>query len=181
MLKKHPRALIGTVTASLAVAALGLAASPALAGNSGPATVDGTVQSNISLAVSSPAAFTTGFQPNSVAQTTGAIVATSTSASPALTVVDSTSSTNPGQMHLLTSTGCTGSEAVLANPLMISVAGSGVTSAGSVPLSGTSATVATASGPLVAAALTATYAQTIGSEPLVTPCAYTVTATYTLS
>jgi hypothetical protein len=81
--------------------------------------------------------------------------------------------------------GCTGSDAMLQNPLQVAIStgATGVSPAGTLTLSGSPQTVATATGqaPLAVASLSAAYTQVIPrSEALLGGCVYGLTVTYTL-
>jgi hypothetical protein len=121
------------------------------------------------------------FGPGQTATGAGALTATTVLGNWTLTAQD-TSGTNPGHM-LSTSGTCTGSESALTDPLDVDVTSSvaGVTSAGSVALSGTVQTVASSSAILSAATLTENYSQVIPtSDTLRAGCVYSITITYTL-
>lgn len=165
----------------ITLAALGIFATPAMA-TSTTDTVTGTVQSDLAIAVSTPAtAFATNFQPGGTATSSGALTVTDTSATPTLTAVDSTSTSNNGHMQAA-ATGCTGSEAFLANPLKVGIVSATGLTGSTISLSGTPQTVATASAPVAAAVWNTSYSQTIGStETMTAACVYNVTVTYTLS
>lgn len=95
-----------------------------------------------------------------------------------LTVMD----TGTGAGHLVKAAGptCTGSDAQLANPLTVTVTGLGVASTGSTTIGATAATVATG-GLTAGLGLTTAYSQIIpASQTMLTGCAYSLTATYTL-
>lgn len=144
--------------------------------------VSGSAVGSIALAVGAPAPFVGGFQAGSTATTTGILTVTDTSPHWTLSVEDAATG-DPG--HLVAgSSGCAGSEANLQNPLSVSVTSllGGVTSAGAVSISGAPHTVASATNQLLAAnVFTTNYSQTIGSsEVLLSGCAYSLTATYTL-
>ena len=168
-------------TAALTASIVAMSASPAMALTTTD-TVTGTAQPELSIAVSTPAsAFTTGFQPGGTANSAGALLVTDTGSTPTLTAADVTSASNKGHMQLLNPITCSSSAAFLANPLSVTVTGTGVTST-PISLSGTGQTVAAASAPVAAAVWDTAYQQTIGSgETLATGCVYTVTTTYTLS
>lgn len=181
MTRKHAHAaacIAATLSTIVALAAFG---DSALAATT-TSTLTGTVQPTIAIGVGTvPLPFTTGFYPGGTATSTGTLVVTDTSATPTLTVQDATSTTNYGHMQAA-ATGCTGSEAFLANPLQVTVSGTPFTSAGPVSLSHSATTVATASAPVAAVVLTTGYQQAINStENLLAGCLYSVTATYTLS
>ena len=131
--------------------------------------------------------------PNTNPSTSSLVTATDTSlgATPALTVVDNTSSTgNDGYLQWTPVVGVcpsgTATESKLHQQLQIqSVTGlpTGWTG-GTLPasLSSSATTLATASGPVAANAFTVNFNQAIDSnEVLVNGCTYQVTATYTLS
>ena len=170
-----------TIGCVVALAAVAAEAAPALAASSGE-NVSGTTLSELSLTAGTGALFTTNFSPGNTATATGALTATDTNSSWTLQVQD-TASSNAGKMKAA-ATGCTGSSAAIANPLAVNVTSplGGVTSAGSVSISGTNQTVASASAqPLAANVLTTNYSQTIpSSEVMLTGCVYSLTATYTL-
>src|SRR5258708_7061392 len=144
--------------------------------------VSGTALGTLAIASGGPAAFTTGFQARSTPPTTGTLIATDTNPSWSLTVED-TATGSPGHMVAAVA-GCSGSEAVLQNPLSVSVTSplGGVTSAGAVSVSGAPQTVASATNQLLAANIfTTSYSQAIGSgEVLRVGCGYSLTATHTL-
>jgi hypothetical protein len=172
----------GRTLTSLAVfAGFAFAAPSALAVSVGE-SVSGTTLSALSLTAGTGAVFATNFSPGNTATGAGALTATSTNTSWTLQVKDGASS-NAGKLAAA-ATGCTGSDANLANPLQISVTSplGGVTSAGTVSISGTNQTVASATNQLLAAnVLTTNYSQTIpASEVMLTGCVYSLTATYTL-
>ncbi len=144
--------------------------------------VTGTTLSELSITAGTGALFTTNFSPGNTATATGALTATDTNSSWTLQVQD-TAASNAGKMKAA-ATGCTGSDAALANPLAVDVTSplGAVTSAGSVSISGTNQTVASATAqPLAANVLTTNYSQTIpSSQVMLTGCVYSLTATYTL-
>lgn len=183
MFKNGPRALLRVAAATAAVIGP-LVASPAIAAAATTTqAVAGKTQSDIAISIGTPVAgFTTNFQPGGSATTSGTLVATDTSATPTLQVADATSTTNKGHMQAAAA-GCTGSEAVLANALSVTVpSGGGLTSAGPISISGTNQNVATASAPIAAATVTTNYTQNINAgETLLTDCVYNITNTYTLS
>ena len=81
-------------------------------------------------------------------------------------------------------TGCAGSDATLSDPIQLAVSSSttGVVSTGTIALSSSAQTVATASGlpALSDVDLTANYTQQIpATERLLTGCAYSITVTFT--
>jgi len=116
------------------------------------------------------------FQPGQTATGSGTLTVAAPLGSWTLKVQDSTGA---GFMAKAAA-GCAGSDAQLTNRLSVTVTGSGVTSAGSKLIDGTATQVA--NGPLtVATILTTAYAQIIpASQTMLTGCAYTLTATYTL-
>ena len=201
MLKKHRRAAIGTVTASVAtVAALGLLASPALAVSANE-PVSGITSSSLALTASTGAAFATNFAPGNTATTVGALTLVDTNPTWTLQVGDPGS----GAGHMVAAgTGCTGSESQLSQPLAVNISvpgstvlptGNGVnTTYGSytynggsyvqVPAAASPATVASnnTGGQLLAAdAFTTNYVQPIPSTDVMKAlCSYSLTATYTL-
>jgi len=164
-----------------AAVATGVTATPGLAAV-GTELVQGTTLASLSLSAGTGASFSTGFTTGGTATSSGALTATDTSLSWTLQVKD-TASSNPGHMAAAAS-GCSGSDASLANPLSVQVTSplGGVTSAGSVSISGTNQTVASATSQLLAAnVFTTNYTQVIPStEVLRTGCVYSLTATYTL-
>lgn len=179
MIWKDSNAPTRALAAFAAIAGMAIFTSPAMAASTGQ-VVSGTTQSSISLALGTAPLFTTNFAPGNTATASGTLVATDTSAAPVLTVQDQAAA-NAGKMHAA-ATGCTGSEAFLANPLSVTITGTGVTSSGAVSLSGTAQQVASATAPIAATTLTTSYSQTIGSaETMLTGCVYSLTATYTLS
>jgi hypothetical protein len=163
------------------VGASGVFATSAMAASSGE-SVSGTTLSALSLTAGTGAVFATNFSPGNTAAATGALTATDTNASWTLQVQD-TASSNAGKMKAA-ATGCTGSDANLANALQTKVTSllGGVTSNGFVSISGTNQTVASATAqPLAANVLTTNYQQVIpSSEVMLTGCVYSLTATYTL-
>jgi hypothetical protein len=177
---KKSRAVARLSAVISVIAGLGVFATPAVA-TSGGQQVSGTTLSELSLTPGPAAAFTTNFSPGNVASASSSLTATDTSPSWTLTVQDN--GTGAGKM-VAGATGCTNSEATLQNPLAVDVTSSlgGVTSAGSVSLSGSAQTVASATAaPLAATVFTTAYSQTIlSSEAMVTGCVYSLTATYTL-
>lgn len=128
-----------------------------------------------------PGAALSPFQVGKTATATGSLTATDTSGSWTLTAQDQGS--GAGKMVAGT-TGCSGSDPTLADPLQVSVTSAlgGVTSAGTVSLSGSNQTVASATSQTLASnAFTTNYTQVIPStEKLLTGCVYTITVTYTL-
>ena len=181
MSRKDPRLLLRAATALAAVAATGLFASSAMAVSAGE-PVTGTTLSALSLTAGTGAVFATNFSPGNTASSTGALTATDTSNTWTLQVKD-TASSNAGKMQAA-ALGCTGSDPVLTNPLQVSVTSplGGVNSAGTVSLSGTNQTVASATNQLLAAnVLTTNYSQVIpNSQVLLTGCVYSLTSTYTI-
>jgi len=175
--KKH------LVLASLAAMLFSMAAftGSAFAASAGE-SVSGTTLSELSLTAGTGALFTTNFSPGNTATSTGALTATDTNSSWTLQVQD-TAASNAGKMKA-GATGCTGSDAALANPLDVKITSplGTVTSAGYVAISGSNQTVASASAqPLAANLLTSNYQQVIPtSEVMLTGCVYSLTATYTL-
>jgi len=171
-----------TAVAALSTGAVfGLLASPASASTT-TQPVAGTTLSDISIAIGTPLSAFTNFNPGGTATASGTLIATDTSASPALTVQDAATGT-PGHM-LAAGTGCTGSETSLTNALQVTVSSTGWTSATGSPLSisGTAQTIANAAAPQSASTLTTGYTQSIGAgEAMLTGCVYSLTATYTLS
>jgi hypothetical protein len=169
---------LAAVGSMLALAAF---SSPALAVSTGE-NVTGTTTGSLSLTAGTGAVFATNFTPGGTANQTGALTATDTSASWTLQVQD-TAATNAGKMKAAV-TGCTGSDAALANSLTVNVTSplGGVTSAGVKTVSGTVTTVASATSQLLAAnVLTTNYSQVIPStEVMLAGCVYSLTSTYTL-
>lgn len=178
MFKRNPRIFYRVAAAGAVVAGMAVSAPSAMA-LANTDTVTGTAQPTLSVGVSTPAsAFVTGFQPGGQATSTGALLVTDTSATPKLSVADTTSASNKGQMQLLIP--CSGSESALTNPLQVKVTGTSVTST-QVGLSGTAQITAQTASPVAAGVWTSNYTQNINSdEALLTGCVYTVTATYTL-
>jgi hypothetical protein len=184
-MKGHRR--IGVAVAALTAAGtLGLSAQPALAVSAGE-SVSGTTAGTLSLTAGTGAIFATGFSPGNTASQSGALTATDTNPSWTLQVQDN--GTGAGHMVASTSTTssastCYLSDAQLANATHVDVSSplGGVTSAGSVAISGTAATVASATNQLLAAnVLTTSYSVVIpSSEVMLAGCVYTQTATYTL-
>jgi hypothetical protein len=121
------------------------------------------------------------FGPDKTATGTGALTATDTNPSWTLQVEDQ--GAGAGKM-VAAAAGCTGSDAMLANPLLVSVTSSlgGVSSSGQVSLSASNQTVASAtSQTLAAATLTTNYTQVIpATEAMLAGCLYNITVTYTL-
>jgi hypothetical protein len=153
-----------TLVVTLAAAALATSASPASA---------------LSLGIGTGATLAP-FQPGRTATGSGSLIVIAIG-SWSLTVKDG--GTGAGHM-VKAATGCTGSDANLTNALTVtvpSVAGV-VTSAGSKSISATATTVATGTTTILAGVSIATsYAQIIpASQAILTGCAYTLTATYTL-
>jgi hypothetical protein len=181
MFKRNPRALLHVAAAVSAVTGVAVFASPAMAISTGE-TVAGTTLSSLSLTAGTGAVFATSFSPGNTATSTGALTATDTNNSWSLKAKD-TASSNAGKMQAA-AVGCTGSDAVLSNPLTASVTSllGGVTSASPISLSGTDQTVASATNQLLAANLfTTNYSQAIPSaQVMLAGCVYTLTATYTL-
>src|SRR5947209_853417 len=135
------RKLVPATAAVLAV--LAFPGGSALAASS-TESVQGTALSTISLSAGTGATFLTNFNPGGTATASGALTAVDTNPSWTLAVKDS-ATTDPGHMGA-GATGCTGSDAFLTNPLKVSVTSplGGVTSAGSVAISGADQTVASA-------------------------------------
>lgn len=183
MFKQSHRAIcVATGLSTLAV--LGTFASPALA-TSANQIVTGTTLPSLSLALGTPAAFTTGFAPNNTANATGTLVATDTDGGWTLSVQDQ-GTADPGHMTAA-ALGCTGSDAALQDPLSVTLAPAvtltGFNSVGPVSISGTTQTVATGSSsqPLAANVLDTNYSQTIpSSQSMIDGCVYSLTSTYTL-
>jgi hypothetical protein len=173
--------LARVATAVSVIACTGVFAASASAASVGE-SVSGTTLSELSLTAGTGAVLATNFSPGNTASSTGLLTATDTNSSWTLQVKD-TASSNAGKMKAA-AVGCTGSDAALANPLSVNVTSplGGVTSAGSVSISGSNQTVASASAqPLAANLLTTNYSQTIpSSEVMLTGCVYSLTATYTL-
>jgi hypothetical protein len=162
-----------------AASALALSAAPAL-GVSTPELVQGTTTSTLALTAGTGALFTT-FGPGVTASQTGALTATDTSPSWTLTARDAGS----GAGHLVAAaTGCSGSDSQIANSTQVKVDSlvSGVTSAGTITLSGTDQTVASSTTALLASSLlTSHYSVVIPStEKMLTGCIYSQNVTYTL-
>lgn len=171
------RLLIALTTG--AIAALAAFAGPAAAASSSGELVSGTTAGTLAL-TGSPASFGTSLAPGATATASGQLTATNTAASSTLTVGDA--GTGAGHM-VAAATGCTGSDAQLTNSLTTAVTGTGITSSGrvSIPASTALVTVATASAPLAAAALTTAYSQVVpATQVMLAGCAYSLTATYTL-
>jgi hypothetical protein len=96
-----------------------------------------------------------------------------------LTVMDA----GAGAGHMVRAgTGCTGSDAQLTDSLTVTVTAGGITSAGQKAIGATATTLATGSGTLSGGiVLTTAYSQIIpSSQAMLTGCAYSLTATYTL-
>lgn len=121
------------------------------------------------------------FGPGKTATGSGSL--TATDSNPSWTLQAQDTGTGAGKM-VASASGCTGSAAVLANPLQVSVTSTlgGVTSAGTVSLSASNQTVASSSSvPLSSALLTTNYTQVIPSnEVMLAGCAYTISVTFTL-
>jgi hypothetical protein len=179
--------------AGSAVAALAVASAPAQALDLG-LPVSGTTLGSLALTVDTPAVFLTNFAPGKTATTTGAVLATSTNPTWTLTAKDAAAS-NAGKMKPTGGT-CTGSDTVLTDSLQLAVSGTALTggqSAGTVTLTGTAQTVASASPtggplgvsnvlPLAAAPLTVAYTQTFpDSQKMVEGCVYGLTTTSSIS
>jgi len=182
MFKTRSRALMRAAVAVSAATGMAMVAPAMASAATTTQTVSGTTLSDISIAIGTPLSAFTNFNPGGSAAASGTLVATDTSAAPGLTIQD-TATGHPGHM-VAAATGCTGSEAFLANPLGVTVSGTGWTSATGSPISvsGTAQSVASASAPQSASTLTTAYAQSILiSEAMLTGCVYTLTATYTLS
>jgi hypothetical protein len=178
---------------SLLVAGAVLAAAPAsaLAVDTGQ-LVSGTTLGTLAISVDTPAAFVSNFNPDNVslanpngATATGAIIATSTNPTWVMSAQDQ-AATTPGYMDAA-ATGCSNSDSDLDNPVKVKVDAGllGGRSAGVKALSGTSQTVASATGllplPLAADVLTTTYTQAIpASQRMETGCVYSLTTTFTL-
>jgi hypothetical protein len=175
---KSFRILLAAAGATLA---LGAFAAPAMAITAGEA-VSGTTATSLALTAGTGAVFATNFQPSATATQSGALTATDTNPSWTLQVQDN-AATNPGKLQAA-ATGCTGSDAVLANALTVTVSSGlgGVVSAGSKTISGTAQTVASATSQLLAAnVLTTAYSQVIpATEVMKSGCLYSLTSTYTL-
>ncbi len=155
---------------------LGTASADAATSTANQAVTGATIAS-LSIAIPTPAVLT-NVTPGSTATGTGAITLVSTGTW-TLGVADSSSASTTGH-PVAGSTGCTGSEAYLRNPLSVLAAGTlgTVNASGTVALTGASQTIATGTG---SAAVTATYTDPIASsEVLLTGCTYGLTATYTL-
>jgi hypothetical protein len=121
------------------------------------------------------------FGPNKTATGTGSVTATDNNPSWTLQAQDQGS--GAGKM-VANASGCGGSDATLANPLELSVASplGGITSAGTISLSGANQTVATASNqPVAGVAFTTNYTQVVPpTEKMLVGCVYSITVTYTL-
>lgn len=170
------------VAVVISVAAMGIIAAPAMAISTGE-TVAGTTASSLSLTAGTGAVLDpTHFQPGDTATGTGALTAIDTSPNWTMTVKD-TAASNAGKLQAA-ALGCSGSDPFIGNPLQVSVSSplSGVTSAGTVSLSGTDQTVASASNVLLGSAVfTTNYSQAIPStQTMAAGCLYSLTATYTL-
>ena len=121
------------------------------------------------------------FQPGQTATGSGLLTAVDSNPTWTLTVADA----GAGAGHMVkAATGCTGSSAQLTDALTVDVTSlvGAVNSAGSKAISATATTVASGSGALLLPTLlTTSYSQTIpASQAMLTGCAYTLTATYTL-
>lgn len=165
------------VTAA-SVVAMSACAVPVFAATAGE-LVSGTTLGTLAL-TGSAATFTTNFAPGSTATANGLLTATNTAAASTLTVGDA--GTGAGHMKAA-GAGCTGSDALLTNALTTDLTGTGITSAGvkSIPASTSPVTVATASAPMAAVAITTSYSQVLPSaQVMLTGCVYSLTATYTL-
>jgi hypothetical protein len=112
---------------------------------------------------------------------TGSLTATDTSGSWTLTAKDQGS--GAGKM-VASVAGCSGSDPTLANPLQVSVTSGlgGVSSPGTISLSGGDQTVASASNQTLTNNMLIThYTEVIPStQKMLTGCVYTITVTYTL-
>lgn len=121
------------------------------------------------------------FAPGKTATGSGSV--TVTDDNPSWTLQAEDQGTGGGRM-VAAAAGCTGSDAILADPLQVSVTSplTGITSAGPISLSSSNQTVVSSSNPtLTAAALSTNYAQVIPlSEAMLTGCVYQITVTYTL-
>lgn len=147
---------------ALAVAALGVPVPPAFA---------------LSLGIGAGASLAP-FQPGQTATGSGSLIAVDLFPW-TLTVMDA----GAGAGHMVkAATGCVGSDPQLFNALTVTVTGGGVTSPGPKPISGTATTVASGNGTLsLGITLTTGYSQVIpASQVMLTGCAYSLTATYTL-
>lgn len=197
MLRKESRVGIGVVTALVTTGALAVFAGPALAAcstttSTGCQSVSGTTLGSLSLTVGNPATFGTTFAPgvSNDASTGGTLSVTDTSPSWHLSVQDQ--GTGAGALVADTTLSpvgaCTGSETQLGSQVNVTVTPAlanplgSFSSAGSVQVSGTPATVASATSQLLANdTLDTAYSQSIGSgEVLKAGCIYDMTATYTL-
>jgi len=175
-------AAAGTVAGVAALAAPSIAAAA-----TSTSAVTGVAASNLSVGITTAAAFGTTLSAGAAPTTSAVLAITDSSSTPTLDINDTTSTTaNAGYLQAA-ATGCTGSESKLANPLNVtSVSGTGWTQYASTTfpfgVSATSTEVATASAPVAASAVTVAYKQTIGStEVLTTGCNYSDTITYTIS
>jgi hypothetical protein len=182
MFRNGRPAAIKLAAALMTVAATGVLASPASAISTGE-TVAGTTLSSLSLTAGTGALLDpTHFAPGNTATGLGALTAIDTSPTWSLQVKD-TAASNAGKLAAGT-LGCTGSEANISSPLQVSVSSplGGVTTAGTVSMSGTNQTVASATNQLLAADLfTTNYSQSIpSSDQMLNGCVYSLTATYTL-
>jgi hypothetical protein len=142
----------------------------------------GTAVATISLSNGTGAALTTNFNPGGTATASGALTATDTSPSWTLSVKDAAAS-NPGHMAA-GAVGCGGSAPSLTNALQVQVTSAlpGAVSAGTISITGTDQTVASATNQLLATSvMTTNYTQVIpASQVMRTGCVYSLTATYTL-
>ena len=129
----------------------------------------------------SPGSTLAPFAPGKTATGTGSVTATDDT--PSWTLQDQDHGSGGGK-RLAAATGCARSDAILANPLQVSVTSPlpGVTSAGQISLGSANKTVATGTGQvLTGAVLTTNYTQVIPlSEAMLTGCVYAITVTYTL-
>ena len=165
-----------TLAAALAIAGIAAFAGPAQATTTGDQIVSGVTASTLALGISTPAVTLLNFAPGSTASGSGALLVTSTNPW-TLKVADGTG--NAG--HLAAAAlGCTGSEASTSNAVGVTSTGllGGTASSGLKTISGVAQTVATGA---FSDTVTNAYSLLIGSsESMLTGCAYTTTATYTV-
>ena len=176
--------LIRVASPLTALVAAGALAGPAAASTQATQAVTGVALSSLSLTSPAPAAFGTTLSAGTTPTASSTLVATDTSPSWTLSVQDAAAGT-PGHMVAGT-TGCTGSDPSLANPVDVTVTSAltNATSNGAVPISGTVQAVlhSAAAGQLLAAnVFTTSYSVVIPTtEVLNAACSYSMTATYTL-
>jgi hypothetical protein len=181
------------VVAGAAAAAFAVVAPAAFAdscvGAGCTTTLAGTNAGTLALSVNTPVGAFTGFAPGGTASATGAIAITSTNANWHLAVTDANSA-GGHQGHLLkAASGCTGSEAFTTHNVTVDASGlvgSGITQNTGVAIDNTSKVVAEYTGgtalPVSADVVTTAYSLALDStETLLNGCAYTMTATYTLT